>query len=112
MAKKTLKGLPNSQILFKEHWHLYNSGSKWLEYVEDKRGEKIVETIQLDDIKPNQKYYFQQVTNKQHFYPTIFHPSVSWSTIQELHKTGRIWQLTQEKKDTATSSTLEIGSEI
>lgn len=111
MAKKTYKNSPHLQILFRESWRQFNNGGQWLEYVEDNVGEDLLEPTKLEDIKPDKLYYMQQVTNKQHFHPTIFHPSVTWFSIQELHKTGRIWQLTQGKKDTATNSPSETGSE-
>lgn len=96
MAKKTYKNSPHLQILFKENWRKYNNGGAWLEYVEDKVGEGLLEPTKLEDIKPEHPYYMQQVTNPQHFHPTTFHPSVTWDSIKELHKTGRIWRLIQE----------------
>lgn len=80
-----------------------------MEYVEDRSGEGLLEQVKLEDIKPGQPYYMQQVNRKNEFHPTVFHPSVSWFSIEELHKTGRIWRLIQERKDTATSLTSETG---
>ena len=83
---------------------MFNNGGQWLDYVEDSSGENLLEPTKLEEIQPNKRYYMQQVYRKNEFHPTVFHESVSWSTIEELHKTGRIWQLTQGRKDTATSS--------
>jgi hypothetical protein len=83
------------QILFKENWRYYNNGGAWLEYVEDRSGEGLLEQVKLEDIKPGQPYYMQQIYRKNEFHPTVFHQSVSWSSIEEIHKTGRIWKLKQ-----------------
>lgn len=66
-----------------------------MEYVVDRSGENLLEPTKLEEIVPNQQYYMQQVYKPNEFHPTVFHPSVNWSTIEELHKTGRIWQLKQ-----------------
>ena len=66
-----------------------------MEYVVDKSGEGLLEQAVLEEIEPSKTYYMQQYT-KNEFHPTVFHPSVTWSTIQELHKSGRIWRLIQE----------------
>ena len=38
----------------------------------------------------------QSAWKTDEFMPTTFDPKVEWNTIEELHKTGRIWQLIQE----------------
>lgn len=60
----------------------------------DSSGDELLEPAVLEEIEPNKKYYMQQ-QKKNEFYPTVFHPSVTWSTIQELHNTGKIWRLKQ-----------------
>lgn len=103
MVKKRLKDSPHLQILFKEQWRYFNGGGQWLEYVEDRSGEDLLEPVPLDEIVPGQQYYMQQIFKPRHFHPTVFHHTVSWDSIKELHKTGRIWRLIQERRGTATS---------
>lgn len=95
MAKKTSKNSQASQILFKEQWRYYNSGGQWLEYVEDRKGDDLLEPAPLEEIVPGEQYYMQQVFKPEHFHPTTFHHTVSWDSIKEIHKTGRIWRLKQ-----------------
>lgn len=89
----TPKDSPDWQILFKENWRHTNNGGMYLEYVEDRSGISLLSKTNLSDIKPNVLYYMQQIKKPKHFHPTTFSEIVSWSTIEELHKTGRIWQL-------------------
>jgi hypothetical protein len=84
------------QILFKENWRQYNNGGGWLEYEFDRSGEGLLEPVKLEEIEPNKQYYMRQVWRQNEFHPTVFNPVVTWSTIEELHKTGRIWRLIQE----------------
>lgn len=95
MRKKISKPSLPSQILFKEVWRRYNNGGQWLDYVEDISGDDLVEPTKLEDIVPGNTYYMRQVYKPTEFKPTVFDPSVSWSTIEELHKTGRIWKRKQ-----------------
>jgi hypothetical protein len=67
-----------------------------LEYLFERSGDNILIKTNLKDIKPNIKYYMQSAWKSDQFTPTTFDPKVEWTTIEELHKTGRIWQLTQE----------------
>ena len=97
------KGSQHLQILFREYWKPLKSGGKVLEYVVDRSGENLLEKVNLEDIKPNEQYYMQGVYKPNEFTPTTFDPKVEWRTIQEIHNTGRIWRLTQERKDTVTS---------
>lgn len=90
MARKTSKNSKASQILFKEQWRYFNGGGQWLEYVEDMRGEDLLEKVPLDEIVPGEKYYMQQISKPNHFHPTVFDPIVSWSTIKELQP--RVWR--------------------
>ena len=96
MARKTSKHLPHSQVIYKEYWKLLPGGGQLLEYVIYKSGDGLLEKTQLSDIKPNKTYYMQDVYKINEFRPTTFDPSVEFRTIEELHKTGRIWQLIQE----------------
>ena len=81
------------------------------EFVVDVKGEGILEPTKLEEIEPGKKYYMQQVWKTNEFHPTVFSHSVSWSTIEELFKTGRIWRLTQEKKEVVMNFKSETGSE-
>ncbi len=91
MARKTLKTLPPSQTLYKEHWKMLNSGGKMMEHVVDVKGDNLVRPAKLDEIVPGKQYYMQGIFKPTHFTPTVFDPAVSWDTIKELHNTGRIW---------------------
>lgn len=96
MARKTSKPLPHSQVIYKEYWKPLPGGGQLLEYVVDRSGDGLLERTQLSDIKPNKTYYMQAVYKTNEFRPTTFDPKVEWRTIEELFKTGRIWQLIQE----------------
>jgi len=111
MQRRISKHSQPSQILFKEHWRLLKGGGQYLEYTEDRWGNELLEPTKLEDIKPGQQYYMQSIWKPAEFFPTTFDPKVSWDSIKELHRTGRIWQLTQEKKDMPTSLISETGSE-
>jgi hypothetical protein len=90
MARKTSKSLNASQILFKEQWRYFNGGGRWLEYVEDVRGDNLLEKVPLEEIVPGEQYYMQQKAKPNHFHPTVFDPIVNWSTIEELQP--RVWR--------------------
>jgi hypothetical protein len=92
-------------VIFKATWRPFNSGGKWLEFDKEREGEDLLEPLKLEDIKPNTLYYMQQVWKPNEFHPTYFDPAVSWDTIQELHKTGRLWRLIPEQKEQDTSWT-------
>lgn len=105
MRKKTLKPSPPSQILFKEVWRMYNNGGQWLDYVEDISGDELLEPVKLENIVPGKLYYMRQIYKPIEFKPTVFDPSVSWSTIEELYKTGRIWQRKENQQELKVTDT-------
>ena len=80
------KDFRNLQILFKEHWRLFNSGGQYLEYEYDRHGDGILRKALIDEIVPDKLFYFQQVWHKDEFYPVVFNPLVEWKTIKELQK--------------------------
>ena len=82
---------------------MLNSGGKVCEYVVDRSGDELLERPKLEEIEPGNLYYMQQVWKPNEFHPTVFDPSVNWTTIEELYKTGRIWRLIQESKVTSTN---------
>jgi len=84
------------QKIYKEHWKVLKNGGMILEYLFERSGENILAKTKLNEIKPNKKYYMQSAWKSDEFIPTTFDPKVEWRTIEELHKTGRIWQLIQE----------------
>jgi len=90
---------------------MLNGGSKICEYVVDRLGEKLLERPKIEEVEPGNMYYMQQVWKPNEFHPTVFDPSVKWTTIEEIYKTGRIWRLIQERKGMAMNYKLEIGSE-
>jgi hypothetical protein len=96
MAKKISKTSSLLQKIYKEYWRALKNGGMVLEYLFEKSGENILIKTNLRDIKPNTKYYMQSAWKSDEFIPTTFDPKVEWKTIEELHKTGRIWQLIQE----------------
>lgn len=96
MAKKISKPSSPLQKIYKEYWKPLKNGGKVLEYLFDRSGEDILIKPKLNDIKPDRKYYMQSAWRPDEFTPTTFDPKVEWTTIEELHKTGRIWQLIQE----------------
>jgi hypothetical protein len=63
--------------------------------VVDAEGDDLVVPTKLEDIVPGKTYFMQQVYKPNEFKPTVFDPKVTWNTIEELYKTGRIWQLKQ-----------------
>lgn len=67
------------------------SGGQVCEYELDVVGEDLVRPVKLEEIVPEEPYYMRGIYKTNEFYPTTFHPSVSWGTIQELFKTGRIY---------------------
>lgn len=73
------------------HWKAMSSGGKVAEYIIDKKGVDLVRPALLSEITPDLPLYMQSVRKKNEFYPTSFHPKVSWDTVQELHRTGRIY---------------------
>lgn len=95
MARKILKSSQASQILFKENWRMLSGGGFWLDYVEDQKGDDLLVPVGLNEIVPGQQYYMQQVAKPNHFRPTVFHHTVKWESIVEIHKTGRIWKRKQ-----------------
>lgn len=97
------KNSPPSQILFKENWKPTRSGGKLLEWELDRSGEDLLVPAKLEEITPGRLLYMRGVWKPREFYPTRFHHSMSWFSVKELFKTGRIWRLTQETKDTLTS---------
>lgn len=103
MARKTSKPSQASQILFDIVWKPTKSGGFIRDFRMGESGNNLLVPLTIEEAKPNVKYYRQDHNKKNTFYETSFHPKVEWSTIQELVKTGTIWRLTQEKKDTATS---------
>ena len=96
MAKKISTRSSPLQKTYREYWKPLKNGGKMLEYLPDKSGENLLTKVKLKDIKPNVQYYTQSAWKTDEFTPTTFDPKVEWNTIEELHKTGRIWQLIQE----------------
>lgn len=96
MARKTSKPLPHSQVIYKERWKPLPGGGQVLEYDIERSGDNILERVKIEDIQPNKTYYMQGALKPREFRPTTFDPKVEWRTIEELHKTGRIWRLIQE----------------
>lgn len=76
---------------------MMKSGGQYLEYVVDRSGDNILEPAQ--NIQPGKTYYMRQIWKPNEFRPTVFDASVNWSTIEEIHKTGRIWQLKEDQKN-------------
>lgn len=67
------------------------SGGRVCEYILDKTGIDLVRPAQLEEIVPDEQYYFQSVYKRNEFIPTKFHHKVSYDTIKEFHRTGRIF---------------------
>jgi hypothetical protein len=74
---------------------MLNGGGRLCEYVVDRSGDGLLERPSIEEVEPGKQYYMQQVWKPNEFYPTVFDASVSWSTIEEIYKTGRIWRLKQ-----------------
>lgn len=70
-----------------------------LEYELDVTGENLVVPVKLEEIVPDKLYYMQNVYKPREFYPAVFHHKVSWDTIQEFFKTGRIYKRWQQEAD-------------
>lgn len=91
MTERTPKGSSVKHTLLKEYWRPLKSGGKVCDYVIDCTGDDLVRPALLEEIVPNEQYYMQGVFKTGEFTPTTFHHSVSWDTVQEIFKTGRIY---------------------
>jgi hypothetical protein len=67
------------------------SGGRVCEYLVDRSGDNLLRPAKLEEIVPDEQYYMQSVYKRAEFIPTIFHHKVSYDTIKEFHRTGRIF---------------------
>lgn len=61
-----------------------------MKHVYDRKGINILRKVELEEIKPNMLLYSEFVLRKNEFYPVVFDPIVSYDTIKELWKTGKL----------------------
>ena len=66
-------------------------GGKILHYVMDKKGIDILRPVDLEEIKPFKELYAEFEMKKNEFYPIMFHSKVSWDSVTDLWKHGKLY---------------------